>query len=176
MGIERITANLDGQPVIRGLAIKFWDVYRDLALHGMTAREVIRKYPDLEPEDIGAVREYAVHLVKSRTHDEFTGRPILPKDRLVHGRYYKGRCRNTTIARWHAYEAQFYFWRVKFDRIDIQTIKYPTDEADAMLDRFDVVEELPHPKFEIAFDHKAVFTGSRGDLFEFNEEMWSRPD
>lgn len=64
----------------------------------MSEAEVLRTHTGLEPEDIAAVREHAVHLIKTRTHDEFTGRPILPKDRLRHGAYFKGRCRNATIA------------------------------------------------------------------------------
>jgi hypothetical protein len=66
--------------------------------------------------------------------DELTGRPILPKDQLVHGRFYKGRCRNATIARWNADEQRFYHWREKFGRIFIETIGYPTDD-----ERFDVL-------------------------------------
>jgi len=150
-------------------------VYRDLSFHGMVEGDVLRKYPDLEPHDIAAVREYAVHLIKRRTHDEITGRLILPKDRLVHGRLYKGRCRNATVCRWNSDDQCFYHWREKFGRVYIETIKYPTDEAEPWFDVFDVVEELPDPRFEIPFEQEAVFTGNRDDLYEFNGEMWSRP-
>ena len=67
MAIERITiepGNMGGQPCIRGLPIKFWDLYRDLALHGMTEDEVLQKYPELEPDDLAAVREFAANLIK----------------------------------------------------------------------------------------------------------------
>ena len=131
--MERIVTE-SGQPRIRGTQIKFWDVYRDLAFHGMTEAEVLQKYPALEPDDLAAMPEYADRLIKARTHDEITGRPILPKDRLVHGRYYKGRCRNATIARWNADGQCFYYWRQKFDRIFIETIKYPTDEEEPWWD------------------------------------------
>jgi hypothetical protein len=138
--------------------------------------DVLTNYPGLEPDDLAAVREYAVHLVKSRTHDEFTGRPILPKNQLRHGAFYKGRCRNATVTRWNADENRFHHWREKFGRIYIETIRYPTDEEEAWWDVFDVVEELPNPKFDIPFDHEAGFTGNRHDLYEFNAEMWSRPE
>ena len=151
---------MGGQPCIRGLPIKFWDLYRDLALHGMTEDEVLQKYPELEPDDLAAVREFAANLIKKRTHDEITGRRILSKDRLVHGRYYKGRCRNATIARWNSEKQKFYHWRQKFGRIYIETIKYPTDEREPWWDVFDVVEELPNPKFEIPFDHEATFSSA----------------
>ena len=141
------------KPCIRDLRIKFWDVYRDLAFHGMSDDEVLRRFPDLEPEDLAAVREYAVHLIKSRTHDEFIGRAILPKDRLKHGAFYKGRCRNSTIARWDG--SVFWHWREKFGRIYIETIRYPTDAEEPWWDVFDVVEELPNCRFEIPFDQDA---------------------
>ncbi len=178
MAIERITVeqrNMDGRPCIRGLFVKFWDVYRDLTLRTMTEDEVLRKYSDLEPEDIPAVLEYATQIIKTRTHDEFSGRPILPRDRLAHGRYYKGRCRNATIARWNSDKQRFYHWREKLGRIYIETIRYPTDEREAWWDVFDVVEELPNPKFEISFDHDATFFGNRHDLNEYDGTMWCRP-
>jgi uncharacterized protein (DUF433 family) len=179
MSIERITinpSNIEGQPSIRNSGIKFWDVYRDLSFHGMTDHEVLRKYPALEPEDLAAVREYAVHLIQSRSHDEFTGRPILPKDQLRHGAIYKGRCRNATIARWNGDEQCFYHWREKFGEVFIETIKYPTGEQEPWWDVFDVVEELPNCRFEIPFDADALFSGNRDDLFEYNAEMWRRPE
>jgi len=175
---SRITVepdHLDGKPCIRRLPITVWVVYKDLAFHGLTEEAVLKKYPDLEPEDLTAVRAYIASEIKSRTSDEFTGRPILPKDQLKHGRFYKGRCRNATVARWNVEENCFYHWREKFGRIFIETIKYPTDETEPWWDVFDVVEELPWPKFEIPFDHEAVFAGNRDDLYEHNEEMWHRP-
>ncbi|MCE5309144.1 MAG: DUF433 domain-containing protein [Acidobacteriales bacterium] len=57
MGIDRITIDPDGQPHIRGLTIKFWDVYRDLTFHGLSGEGVLRKHAGLEPDDIDAVRE-----------------------------------------------------------------------------------------------------------------------
>jgi uncharacterized protein (DUF433 family) len=177
MPIECITmdpGNLNGQPCIRSLPIKFWIVYRDLAFYGMTEADVLKNYPELAPDDLVAVREYAVHLIKTRTHDEVTGRTILPKDRLVHGEYYKGRCRHATIARWNEQEQQFYHWREKMGLIYIDTIKYPTDELEPWWDVFDVVEELPNPKVEIPFDGDPIFDGNPDDLDEFKEEMWKR--
>ena len=163
-------------PRIRDTQITVSDVYKDLAFHAMTDDEVLQKYPKLEPEDLAAVREYAATSIKSRTHDELTGRPILPKDRLVHGGYYKGRCRNASIARWNAIEQCFYHWREKFGHIYIETIRHPTDEEELWWDVFDVVEEIPNPKFEIPFDQAATFTGNREDLHEYAQEMWRKPE
>ena len=91
---------------------------------------------------------------------------------MLNGRYYKGRCRNATIARWNADENCFYHWREKFGRIYIETIKYPTDVVEPWWDVFDVVEELPGCRFEIPFDAEAAFAGKREDLYEHAEEMW----
>lgn len=57
----------------------------------------------------------------------------------------------------------------------IETIKYPTDDEEQWWDVFDVVEELPNPRFEIPFDRQAGFDGNPADLTEFNVEMWKRP-
>lgn len=147
---------------------------RGLGWHGLTEAEVLQKHPELEPQDLTDVREFVARAIKSRTHDEFTGRTILPRDQLRHGAYYKGRCRNATIARWNATQECFYHWCEKFGRTYIQTIKYPTDEQDPWWDVFDVVEELPNPKFEIPFDMEASFAGKPADLVEHNVEMWSK--
>ena len=179
MAKERITSEpgkLGGQPCIRDLRIRFWDVYRDVAFHGVTDDEVLQRYPRLEREDLAAVQEYAVHLIQSRSYDEFTGRPILPRKSLKEGRYYKGRCRNATTARWNAQQNYFYYWREKFGRILVETIRYPADAEEPWWDVFDVVEELPNPKFEIPFDKGAVFSGHPDDLHEYNVEMWRRPE
>ena len=175
VGIERIV----GDPKdllslrIRGTEIRFWDVYRALTCRRPIANTDLLQR--LDEADIAAVWEYADHLIGSRTHDELTGRPILEKDRLVHGRYYKGRCRNATVARWNGDEQCFYHWREKFGRIYIETIKYPTDETELFWDVFEVLEELATSKFEIPFDMEAAFAGTPDDLFEYEAEMWKMP-
>jgi len=169
---ERITFAF-GKPCIRGIPV--FDIYRNLTFGRMTEQELLHQHPGLTPEDILAVREYVVAEITARSHDEITGRPILTKNQLNHGRYYKGRCRNATVARWNAKQQQFYHWRKKFDRIYIQTIKHPRDEMELFSDIFWVVEELSRPRFEIPFDMSAAFTGNPDDLVEFNIEMWHRP-
>jgi uncharacterized protein (DUF433 family) len=168
---ERITIE-SSKPRIRGLGISVWEIYRKLVLVGMTGEDVLREHPGLLPEDLQAVRAYILAGIKSRTHDDLTGRSILAKDQLKHGRYYKGRCRNATIARWNANEQCFYHWRKPFDRIFLDTIKYPTDEVELFWDTFWVVDELSTPRFEIPFHLEAVFTRNPADLLEYNEEMW----
>jgi uncharacterized protein (DUF433 family) len=159
---------------IAGTELKVWRVYRALVMAGMNEDEVLRTHLGLKPGDVVAVKEYVANSIKSRTHDEFTGRRILPKEHLEHGRYYRGRCRNATIARWNGDEQRFYHWREKFDRVFIETIRYPTDEEEPWWDVYDVVDELTCPKFEIPFDREATFAGQRHDLYEHAAEMWSK--
>lgn len=119
-------------------------------------------------------RESIAASIKSRIHDEITGRPILSRDKLVHGGYYKGRCGNATVARWNAEESCFFHWREKFDNIFVERIKYPTDESETWWDVFNPVEELPDCRFEIPFDGHAVFAGDPDDLTEHDKEMWHK--
>jgi uncharacterized protein (DUF433 family) len=163
-------STVSGKPCIRRIPI--FDIYRKLAFVGMSGEEVLREHPGLVPEDLLAVREHVVAAIKARTHDEITGRPILAKEHLRDGAYYKGRCRNAMVARWNAKEQRFYHWREKFGRIFVETIKYPTVESEPYWDVFDVVEELPNPKFEIPFVSDAAFSGNPNDLMEYNEVMW----
>ena len=63
--LERITINPDvmvGKPTIRGLRITVEQILKALA-KGITAKELIEDYPELEPEDIQAVLLYAAELV-----------------------------------------------------------------------------------------------------------------
>ena len=58
---DRITVNPDqcgGRPCIRGMRIRIKDVL-DLLAAGVPESEILQDYPDLEPEDIRAVLEYA---------------------------------------------------------------------------------------------------------------------
>lgn len=52
-----------GQPCIRGLRITVWDVLSWLA-GGMTEREILEDYPELEGEDFQAIYEYAARMGK----------------------------------------------------------------------------------------------------------------
>ncbi|MBI5042418.1 MAG: DUF433 domain-containing protein [Nitrospirae bacterium] len=63
--LERITINPDvmvGKPTIRGLRITVEQILKALA-KGITVKELIEDYPELEPEDIQAVLLYAAELV-----------------------------------------------------------------------------------------------------------------
>ncbi len=58
---DRITVNPNqcgGKPCIRGMRIRVKDVL-DLLAAGVPEPEILKDYPDLEPEDIRAALEYA---------------------------------------------------------------------------------------------------------------------
>jgi hypothetical protein len=137
---------------------------------------VLDLLPGLIPEDIQAIREYVPIAIKSRTHDEITGRAILPKDQLRDGAFYKGRCRNSAIARWNQSENCFYHWREKDGNIFIETIRYPTAEKEPWWDVFNPVSDLPNAPFEIPFvrGFDAEFLGNPDDLTMYDAEMWGK--
>ena len=84
--------------------------------------------------------------------DEVTGRTILPRSALVHGRYYVGRCGHGTIGRWNAETGEFNYWREKGEAFTyVDTAPHPEDEA--WMDVFNPVRELLNPKFEIPLDY-----------------------
>ena len=65
--LKRITFNKDvlcGKPLIRGLRISV-DMILELLAKGVTEREILEEYPDLESEDLRAAILYAHHMVAS---------------------------------------------------------------------------------------------------------------
>jgi uncharacterized protein (DUF433 family) len=58
---KRITINPDqcgGRPCIRGMRIRVIDIL-DLLASGLTQKDVLQEFPDLEAEDITAAIKYA---------------------------------------------------------------------------------------------------------------------
>jgi uncharacterized protein (DUF433 family) len=65
---ERITidpAICHGKPTIRGLRYPV-EMILELLSSGMTHQEILDDYPDLEPEDILAVLEFAARVVRTQ--------------------------------------------------------------------------------------------------------------
>jgi uncharacterized protein (DUF433 family) len=68
MKFTRITVNpqqMGGVPCIRGLRIPVATVIAMVAA-GMTKEEILRSFPDLEPEDIQEALHYAADAVRER--------------------------------------------------------------------------------------------------------------
>jgi uncharacterized protein (DUF433 family) len=68
MKFTRITVNpkqMGGVPCIRGLRIPVATVV-GMVSDGMTEDEIIRAYPDLEPDDIREALRYAAEAVRER--------------------------------------------------------------------------------------------------------------
>ena len=62
--IERITiepGKRSGQPCVRGLRITVWDVLSWLAA-GMSEKDILDDYPELESDDFRAVYEFAARM------------------------------------------------------------------------------------------------------------------
>lgn len=68
MKFTRITvepAKMDGVPCIRGLRIPVATVV-EMVADGMSEEEILKAYPDLEPEDIHQALYYAAEAVRER--------------------------------------------------------------------------------------------------------------
>lgn len=100
-----------------------------------------------------------IRLSANPTEDEKTqayAAGLLRKEQLKHGVYYRGRCRNAKIARWHAGAQKFVHWRVKFGSRFLECIKHPEDERnyDVFLAQFEETdpgaESIPDEKFDAA--------------------------
>ena len=68
MFFTRITVDpkqMDGVPCIRGLRIPVATVV-DMVADGMTEKEILQAYPDLEREDIPEALRYAAEAVRER--------------------------------------------------------------------------------------------------------------
>ncbi len=70
MGFKRITFNsnmMGGQACIRGMRIPV-SLVVNLIANEMTTDEIIKEYPDLEPEDIKEALQYASWLTTEELH------------------------------------------------------------------------------------------------------------
>lgn len=59
--LDRITVNPEqcgGRPCVRGMRIRVTDVI-ELFAAGLTAEQILKELPDLEPEDLQACLEFA---------------------------------------------------------------------------------------------------------------------
>ena len=68
MKFTRITVNprqMGGVPCIRGLRIPVATIV-DTVAEGISVKEIIKLYPDLEPEDIQEALRYAAEAVRER--------------------------------------------------------------------------------------------------------------
>lgn len=76
--LRRITLKpriFGGQPIIRGLRVKVENVLA-LLEQGVSHEEILKDYPDLEPDDIRACLAYARALVANEMLEEVTLEPV----------------------------------------------------------------------------------------------------
>lgn len=69
MKFERITVDpekMGGVPCIRGLRISVATIV-GLVAEGMAFEEILKAYPDLQPEDISEALKYAAEAVRDQT-------------------------------------------------------------------------------------------------------------
>jgi hypothetical protein len=77
--------------------------------------------------------------------------PMVPRERLEHGAYYHGICRNATVARWDAGRQEFVHWRTKLHDVFLETIGYWVDAQpdEQRFDEFRPFGRMENPPFEI---------------------------
>lgn len=71
---KRITFNkeiMGGQACIRGMRIPVSLIIK-LVANGMTTEEIIKEYPDLEPEDVREALQYGSWLAKEEVYPVFS--------------------------------------------------------------------------------------------------------
>lgn len=73
----------------------------------------------------------AALFARVQTDDELEAayaQGLLRKEQLADGAYYRGRCRNADVARWHAGAECFVYLREKFGQRFPETIFHPADD------------------------------------------------
>ncbi len=68
--LDRITINPNvclGQPTIRGMRITISVILKMLA-NGKSTQDVLKAYPELEPEDVRQAMQYAAWIVSDQVH------------------------------------------------------------------------------------------------------------
>ncbi len=68
--LDRITINPNvclGQPTIRGMRITISVILKMLA-SGKSTEEVLKAYPELEPDDVRQAMQYAAWVVSDQVH------------------------------------------------------------------------------------------------------------
>jgi hypothetical protein len=81
----------------------------------------------------------------------FPPKEMVPFEQLVHGAYYRGKCRNAHVARWNAEEQKFIHWREKFKFVFLEQLGYwiEAKPGEHRFDEFRPYALLENPPFEI---------------------------
>lgn len=104
--------------------------------------EAERRALELEREKMRARREE-----QERARAQELKERCIPKEKLRHGIYYRGKCRANDVARWNAERDCFLVWSFSCGTWCLETIHHPNDEE--RYDVFTPFEEIPPPEKEI---------------------------
>ena len=90
--------------------------------------------------------------------------PMIPKEKLEHGAYYHGICRNATVARWNAGRQEFTYWRTKLHDVFPEAIGYWEDAVpgEQRFDEFQPLGRMDNPPFEIPLDLDEFYSEANG--------------
>ena len=81
----------------------------------------------------------------------FPPKELVPLEQLVHGFYYRGKCRNAQVARWNAETQKFVYMREKFGHVFPEDIGYwiEAKPGEHRFDEFKPYALMENPPFEI---------------------------
>lgn len=68
---------LRGKPYLGGVKITVQMLLEEL-LEGKTMRDIVRKYPQLQEDDIAVILNYAIRVINAHPEDADIQRPELP--------------------------------------------------------------------------------------------------
>lgn len=69
---------------------------------------------------------------------------------MIHGQYYRGNCRNATLARWNAELDRFIYKRSHLKEVVLEEVQHCDDDTGFDVFYPTIVE--PDPEFEINFE------------------------
>lgn len=90
----------------------------------------------------------------------------LPKEKLIDGQVYSGRCRNAEYATWKKQPARFVYVRYKFGSFFLESLPHPDDDAgydvffpfkEAAQDK--MYERVPEEKRKLLIDLDTTSSG-----------------
>jgi len=112
------------EKLYNGMYDEMWELLENIE---NVERKENNYYPDIEKFDEDSI--FRIHLPKPipfGMFNEIYNKGIIPKKDLKKNTYYRGKCRNASVALWNGFE--FIYVRTKFGSSFNEDIKHPEDD------------------------------------------------
>jgi len=125
--------------------------------------DVRKKLEEMQANRDVERNRYMVEIAKDEAQ---RAAECVQKKDLVDGAYYRGQCRNATVARWFAAQNRFTYWRTKFGNVFLEDINHPADDIgydmfypfERIDEPTDVYNKIPRTEIEqLRLDHPDKF-------------------